>query len=1016
MITVNGVDGNFHTSCSKPIYLGLVLIYPGQGTLTIIDFESTSKEGQSRSGADCDGPGTPPCRQLGDPEVDRECNICATDSWEIPYHHGKKSKGKGRKGKKAKLSKLELEYTGINCVGSDCNMQNDKKARVEGDPASADGLIITILGGSGETFEGINVGDKFIIEDVPHPATIITLTDPSTGSVLSLIEFHSSCSVPLYHGDEFGSLRLVGFETTGGLIDEDKCNVPEICTTTVPPTTAEPTNPPCDACGGAQGSTVTMLRFQIVAGGASVVPNNQGGSATVIGTTMPVEAVDPNGKCHATMQRLKQDPPNAADDLNDLWTVEHEGCDPFAARLVCTNDAGIELETQTNQFNQVKRIAKVPSKAWNILGPKDSESQYIVDGSYVIVHNNGAGLGDKVTCRIQSPEHYCFAFAHGDLDLPDGCTPGADCVVEGDGVVGYEKFTHLSASVDPTGREQKAEASSIFHGCAASRTDADQLVGCACLPETQTAQGNDGSLNFPPFNLAKGDEGNFATDNPEGAFDQTIEIDISCQAGGSKTLNIDDMFGMFKLVGFSSEDGRNDMECDACPCNPDSRKVCQGPAPDASDTFTLAGRHICDLEKPLTQNAFECAGNGCVDTPSEDCTCGTVTGEGSDPQDYCLFAGGSFGALEGDWKAVVSPTVFIDLPAEYSVDTEAVADNVPCCDHYWYTCAILQDAGTSGIPRTGNWDYLATTPEGNILAALGEMGVDFSKTGTIDHDTPTDKGNQCQVQVDPILGLGDVSLVLFTSPVTTCFNGGVIDLYCDAEEGYRTSINPDARKFCCLQPFGLLDSATADLSVTECDLVTGGSLAPDAPPGWGSLDWTWANFLAQAESMSSGNGGEGGSARFYGFGFGSCAIVCCLGVAAYAVRRSRLTERRKVTMHPSSSTMPSTAPTNGVYDFESSCGDSIATDAKPLSGMAAAAATVEAANLEWESEPAAAQRVANSLRGLGGSAVDVNKGSNGNDDDEPLPTSPTLARPQLSEGSGDGPTASSPVGSVMSAV
>lgn len=54
-IEVNGVAVTFHTSCSKPIFLGLVVTFDGVGTLTIVGFDSVSKDGTQRTEASCDG-------------------------------------------------------------------------------------------------------------------------------------------------------------------------------------------------------------------------------------------------------------------------------------------------------------------------------------------------------------------------------------------------------------------------------------------------------------------------------------------------------------------------------------------------------------------------------------------------------------------------------------------------------------------------------------------------------------------------------------------------------------------------------------------------------------------------------------------------------------------------------------------------------------------------------------------------------------------------------------------------
>ena len=915
--------------------------------------------------------------------MDRECNICSTDKWNIPFHPGK-GKGKGKKGKKAKLDELELMYTGVNCAGNSCNMQSSKKSRVEGDPASANGVTIAVVGG--ETFTNINVGDTFTMTAVPHPATVITLTDPATGSVLSLVEFHSSCSQPLYHGDEFGSLRIVGFETNGGIVDEDKCNVPEICTTTAAPPTTEPSNPPCDACGGVQGSTVTMLRFQIVAGANTIEPNDQGGSATILGTAMPTGPIDDTADCYATMLNLKKPDPFQSTDVNDIYEIEYEGCAPFAAHLECTNEAGVVLQTKHNQFQSLKDIAGVPGTAWNTLGPADSTTPYITDGAYVIVHNNGAALGDQVTCRIKSPEHYCFAFPY-DTE--------------------YLKYTHLDTTAP-----FYAQASTIFPGCAASRAEADTMEGCACVPEVQTEPQQNGDTCNAFICIPKGDEGNFETLNPAGAFDQTIQIDTACEAGGSKTLNIDDRFGMFKLIGFQKADGGNDLECDACPCNANNRKVCQGPSFDAFDTQSLVSKNVCDLEAPVAQNRFKCEGNGCVDQASEECTCGTVPGIGAKAQDYCMFAEGTLSPFLGAWEEFVDGA-YVPVPA-MNTDTAAVANNMPCCDHYWYTCAILQDSGDATTPRTGDFDFLGTTAEGNILAALENIGVDMDVVTQLDFGTPVDRGTACQVQIDPSQGFGDSSLVVIdesTNPagVSSCYVDGTIDLYCNVPDTYVTSpLSADPqRKFCCLEPVGLLDAVTADLSVAECALPTS---ALSVPPPSSSLDVvSWFSNLIAAGDGAFGTDGTFAKGKVFGFGFGSCAVVFGVAVVAYAHQQSKLTERRHVTAHPSASTAENAAANGGVYDFESSCGDSAATDPAALpGGMAAAAAAVQAANLEWESEPAAAARVANSLlSGRNDTSAHITTAHAGEEDGEEeaeeenkdVSEEPAgLSRPQLSEG------------------
>jgi hypothetical protein len=516
------------------------------------------------------------------------------------------------------------------------------------------------------------------------------------------------------------------------------------------------------------------------------------------------------GGCAATMM-LHED---GSGDVNDIYKLDAAGCAPYIGRITCENDVGAALKVVRNKFADIEAIARVPAGAWNLIASGDSTAPFVTSGTFVIVHNDGASLGDNIQCRLQSPEHYCFGFPY---EIGKG----------------YLDYTHL--------REAGAEldtvsvASSIFPGCAGSRTEAEALNadadagGCACVPEAQDKTPNNGI--FAPF-IPKGTEGDFASINPNGVFDQTITISTACS--GHQPLEVDDQFGMFKLVGFADSNDRTSITCGACIDDPNSKKVCQGPGFDGSDTQSLVSRTICDLETQLKEDEFTCptaAGQAEQSTPGE-CYCGTVRGVGSSPQQYCLFHKGSFGALSGNWKEVKAnvgaPATLTDVP-NLSFTTEAVADQTPCCEHYWETCAILQASGTAVLPRSGEYDWLATTPTDNMVEALRNIGVD-TDGGAFRVSNPedaghahVDRGEECAVSISPTLGIGDVSLVLRDTTafdlnpidpviITSCYFDNVIPLYCD--DGFHTYVTSADQKFCCSGV--LLDADTSNLNSLTC--------------------------------------------------------------------------------------------------------------------------------------------------------------------------------------------------------
>ncbi len=121
-----------------------------------------------------------------------------------------------------KPAMLTFRYTGDG-PDATSSSQDASKVVVVGDPNDAPRVRIVVSddedGDGNIFFDGIvDLGEEFTADaggDKFKSSTHITVYDLS-GNVLQRIEFHTSCSQPLFIGDQFGSVRLVGFVDQDG--------------------------------------------------------------------------------------------------------------------------------------------------------------------------------------------------------------------------------------------------------------------------------------------------------------------------------------------------------------------------------------------------------------------------------------------------------------------------------------------------------------------------------------------------------------------------------------------------------------------------------------------------------------------------------------------------------------------------------------------------------------------------------------------------------------------------------
>jgi hypothetical protein len=112
------------------------------------------------------------------------------------------------------------DNTSYNCT-SNCNTQDPSKVIIAGDPAPATQVWIKAVptGKTGVLFQGlVNLYDAFVmsaanagLSTFDTNTTVSIYTDSTMTTLLSSVQFHTSCSQPLNDGDFYGSLKLTGF-------------------------------------------------------------------------------------------------------------------------------------------------------------------------------------------------------------------------------------------------------------------------------------------------------------------------------------------------------------------------------------------------------------------------------------------------------------------------------------------------------------------------------------------------------------------------------------------------------------------------------------------------------------------------------------------------------------------------------------------------------------------------------------------------------------------------------------
>jgi hypothetical protein len=244
------------TSCGRAIACGDQF-----GAFKVVGLESTLG-----GIVDCNTPPPPPeCAPSGDP-VGTSCD--------------------------EKLVDMVLEYQGQACQVPLPNPQNGE-AKCAGDATGATNVGVVYAGKFGNAHQvspasGINDGDRIRVTSTlqsgglfPNQKLLIT----TSSGVVQTVEFHVSCSQPLFLGDQFGSFKLVEFTTKAGTSVAlgsgdpgpfDACEVP-----------LAPPGPHCTS--DVRGLTLVYIGDYLGLG--CTVSNPQGGYGTCSGVADPGDPV-----------------------------------------------------------------------------------------------------------------------------------------------------------------------------------------------------------------------------------------------------------------------------------------------------------------------------------------------------------------------------------------------------------------------------------------------------------------------------------------------------------------------------------------------------------------------------------------------------------------------------------------------------------------------------------------------------------------------------------------------------
>eukprot|EP00039_Didymoeca_costata_P007520 m.100759 g.100759 ORF g.100759 m.100759 type:complete len:1147 (-) comp13722_c0_seq2:122-3562(-) len=189
-----------HTSCSVPIAFN-----DKYGSLTLVGFETTLGVTEDS----CPPIYEPNCPQTTTTQpaqndcLKKSCGICSVGDLE-----------------KTKLRSITLEFQGSNCVFDYCNDQPSDKWSVSGNVGLRDNVYIRSTSDAYASHGNIAIGERFTIEDFKSETKVSLFVSQGSSYPLSEITFHTSCSKPLSVNDQFGSLKVVAFETEDGRTDQ----------------------------------------------------------------------------------------------------------------------------------------------------------------------------------------------------------------------------------------------------------------------------------------------------------------------------------------------------------------------------------------------------------------------------------------------------------------------------------------------------------------------------------------------------------------------------------------------------------------------------------------------------------------------------------------------------------------------------------------------------------------------------------------------------------------------------
>ena len=430
-----------------------------------------------------------------------------------------------------KIVSMQFEYTAEDC-SSTTNTQ-DGKAKCTGGNIIDEGAVSIEFTGKGSeklsSMESVGIMKGDIVEFNTTASTFssgtkFSITNDGDESLSQYLEVHTSCSVPLNVGDQFGSMRLVQLVSTeGGTATENPLPGGEqqvsACITA-----GDPVGTDCDA---------DMTELTLVYTGAACqnpLDNTQGDKAECIqGTGEGPVSITFTGK---NGDKLVATPPSGI-GIGDSFTVTNiDGSKLSAETMIEFWDEGDSL----SQYVNIHTSCSQRISLGDVFGAVTVASFIDINGEHLLAEPTPTSLTN--VCAIQTT------------------TTSTSCTGKLEGLT----FAYRGGDCDDSNNPQEGKLTCTDNGAGPGTSEPVRIVVGGSGKDAGKIYGDFASVDIDENVTALASNGGKSTLGAESiatiySANGTLLEDIVFHTSCSKPLNLGDRFGALEVVAMSLEDG-----------------------------------------------------------------------------------------------------------------------------------------------------------------------------------------------------------------------------------------------------------------------------------------------------------------------------------------------------------------------------------------------------------------------------------------------------------------------------